>query len=184
MAVPDKKTTAERLKDTRRLAESAMLLALTYLPLLLSVLLPSASLSLRFLASCMVVVACLRLGTGRGALVYLGATLLGFLLHPFLSIVPFALFFGLYPLLSFSLARWLKASWRALVLRSAIGAGLALATFAIYDHFLQTSALMARFQNLGRPVIYTLFFFLAWIVVLIYDYLLQAFVHQYYVRFR
>lgn len=90
------------MKDTRTIATGGICLAMATVSLYFASFVPGAELTLYALASVFVAVMVDEKGLGGGALVYVGACLLGFLLVPGkIGILPFVFFFGIYPLIKF-----------------------------------------------------------------------------------
>lgn len=88
--------------NTKTIATGGICLALATISLYFASFVPGAELTLYALASVFVCVMADERGVAGGALVYVGASILAFLLVPGkLGVLPFVFFFGLYPLIKF-----------------------------------------------------------------------------------
>ena len=97
------------MKDTKTIATGGICLAMATVSLYFASFVPGAELTLYALASIFVAVMVDEKGLGGGALVYFGASLLGFILVPGkIGILPFVFFFGIYPLIKFDAERRIK----------------------------------------------------------------------------
>lgn len=90
------------MQNTKTIATGGICLALAVICLYLASFVPGAELSLYALASVFVCVMADERGASGGALVYVAACILSFLIIPGkLGILPFVFFFGIYPLIKF-----------------------------------------------------------------------------------
>ena len=97
-------------KLSRKIAFTGIFTGIAVVLLYLSVIMPTGKLTLYFLASLPVAIVIIEFGAGAGISVYLAACILSALIAGnIFGIVPFALFFGHYPIFKFCIEKGRKA---------------------------------------------------------------------------
>lgn len=162
---------AARVK-TQNLARAGIFLGLSWLCLILAVLLPQVSLSLRVAASFLLLAAILRQGLRAGALIFFLANLLNLAYPGFFLNLPYSVYFGPYVLLAFLLARLSTSKW-LIPLRLLLGTLLFAGLARLYGQAIFPADLVQRWLGEGADqYFWQLVFFVGFLLTCVYDYLL------------
>ena len=159
-------------QKTQDLARASIFTGLSWLCLILAVVLPHVSLSLRIAASFLLLAAILRQGLGAGAMVFLVSNLLNLIYPGFWTNLPYSVYFGPYVLVAFLLAKRQQSKW-LIPVRIAIGTLLFALLALLYGRSLFPTELMNTWLGEGGDQYFWLLVVLAgFFLTCLYDYLL------------
>ena len=160
------------MKNTNTVALGGICVALATVFLYLSSIVPGAELTLYALSSVFVAIMIEEKGVPAGLLVYAAAGILGFILIPNkLGILPFALFFGIYPAVKFYVER-LKSRPAQFGVKTACFCVMLAVTYALFMELFFGNLKEHGFpMYLALPVLAAMLF--------IYDYILTMVIKLY-----
>lgn len=160
------------MKDTKTIATGGICLAFATIALYFASFVPGAELTLYALASVFVCVMADESGVAGGALVYVGASILAFLIVPGkLGVLPFVFFFGLYPLIKFYAER-IHNRVAQFAVKTAM---FCIVFFVAYSFFREVF-----FKNIKLPDISAVFLGIGGILLfIVYDFILTMIIRLY-----
>lgn len=155
----------------KKVAYTGVLSALTVILIYFAALVPSGKLSLYALSSLPAALVVMEFGIGAGALLYVSASLLSFLLAGFFGSFPYIVFFGLYSLLKYYIEKSNKRAYEVI---------LKIITFNILLSIYYFLAVRLFAASIGMPdkVIYLLIA-AAQFVFFVYDYVFSRLLYYY-----
>lgn len=158
------------------MAYTGIFTGITVIFLYLSAIMPTGKLTLYFLASLPVAVAIVEFGTGAGISVYFAACILAALVvGNILGIVPFALFFGHYPIFKFYIEKGRKAVSEVVLKLAAFNASWLL----WYLLFKSLFVTVIPVQFTGSNVLFAVFIAVLQVIFFIYDYVFSRLLFYY-----
>lgn len=166
------------MKDARvsKLALSGIFLAITEVFLLGASIVPGIEMSMLAVATAVSSFLIIETGIKNGVVFYIAATLLGLVILPNkIAIIPYAMFFGLYPVVKYFAEKLKTAPMQLTVKLSYFAVVLAVAFFLLFDIF---------FGNISLPEWIPVYAIIpvSLIIFLIFDAALTAIINIYFKR--
>lgn len=152
-----------------------ILIALTIITLYLNLIIPINTLAILTISACFVPIAIIRGNVKLGILVYITSSIIGFLIIPLNTMLPFILYFGIYGLIKFFIEK-LKNMPLEIILK------LAFSNLMLFlGYFLFTSFIGIGPINFKLPL--WMLLILVQFVFLIFDYALTLIITSFITRF-
>lgn len=165
---------------SRKIAFTGIFTGIAFLFLYMSMIMPAGKLTLFFLASLPVAVAIIEYGAGAGAAVYTATCILFALIAGnILGVVPFALFFGHYPIFKFYIEKGRSSAWEVLLKLAVFNTSMLLWYFLFKSLFITVLPVQLE----GNGLMLSAFILIIQAVFFIYDFVFSRLLFYYETKF-